>query len=55
MPFLQPSAPGAQVTTTGNVVNHVYETAGTHTVQVAVFSIEDDRGTSRTTVVVTAQ
>ena len=46
---------GAQVTTTGNVVNHVYETAGTHTAQVAVFSIEDDRGTSRTTVIVTPQ
>ena len=46
---------GEQVTTTGNVVNHVYETAGAHTVQVAVFSIEDDRGISRTTVIVSPQ
>ena len=38
---------GASVTTTGNVVNHVYTTAGARTAQVTVFSIEDDRGPRR--------
>ena len=40
------------VTTTGNIVNHVYTTAGALTAQVTVFSIENDRGASQTTVVI---
>ena len=40
------------VTTTGNVVDHVYTAGGARTARVTVFSIEGDRGTSQTTVVV---
>ena len=38
---------GASVTTTGNVVDHVYTTGGAQTARVTVFSIENDRGTRR--------
>jgi len=43
---------GTNVTTTGNVVDHVYTTAGARTARVTVVSVEDDRGTSQTTVLV---
>ena len=43
---------GTTVTTTGNVVDHVYTTAGARTARVTVVSVEDDRGTSQTTVLV---
>ena len=43
---------GASVTTTGNVVDHVYTTTGARTARVTVFSIENDRGTSQTTLIV---
>ena len=42
---------GASVTTTGNVVDHVYTTAGARTAGVTVFSVEG-RGASQTTVIV---
>ena len=43
---------GASVTTTGNVVDHVYTPAGARTARVTVVSVEDDRGASQTTVLV---
>ena len=43
---------GTSVTTTGNVVDHVYTTAGARTARVTVVSVEDDRGASQTTVLV---
>ena len=43
---------GITVTTTGNVVDHVYTTAGARTARVTVVSVEDDRGASQTTVLV---
>ena len=43
---------GARATTTGNTVNHVYTTAGTRTVEVTALSVEGDRGTTQTTVLV---
>ena len=43
---------GTHATTTGPVVNHVYSEAGTRTVEVTVYSVEGDRGSTQTTVIV---
>ena len=44
---------GAEVTTTGNVVNHVYTTAGTRTVTVTAVTVEGVSGFSQIQLVVT--
>lgn len=43
---------GTMATTTGNIVNHVYREAGTAVVEVTVFTVEGDRGSTQMTLIV---